>query len=252
MLNLLNANLSATIDIIALVLIIIFALYGLIEGFSKTLFTFFGTIIAIIVAILISSPIIKCMEENLGIVSNMANNISSPLNNLFGKGLMQTKLVDVNAQTLYSAGISGIFVKIVLSVKNKGNFDANATVSDVISPTIAYYIVLIISVVILFIVLKILFKFISKIAKKAHKSKSIATIDRILGLVLSLLYIIIVIELIITIVGVIPFSFTQNLYASMQASKIVNAIEKLNVLSFLTDKIVNTHIIDMIISTIKP
>ncbi|MBE7081251.1 MAG: CvpA family protein [Clostridiales bacterium] len=252
MLNLLNANLSATIDIIALVVIIIFALYGFIEGFSKTLFTFFGTIIAIIVAVLVSSPVIKCLEENFGTVSNMANNISSPLNNLFGKGLMQTKLADVNSQTLYSAGISGIFVKIVLSVKSKGNFDANATVSDVISPTIAYYIVLIISVVILFIVLKILLKFISKMAKKAHKSKGVATIDRLFGLVLSLLYIIIVIELIVTIVGVVPFSLTQDLYASMQASKIVNTIQDLNIFGFLTDKIINTHIIDMIISTIKP
>ena len=252
MLNLLNTNLSATIDSIALVLIVIFALYGLIEGFSKTLFTFFGTIIAIIVAILVSSPIIKSLEENFGTVSNMANNISGPLNNLFGKGLMQTKLADVNSQTLYSAGISGIFVKIVLSVKSKGNFDANATVSDVISPTIAYYIVMIISVVILFIVLKILFKAISKMVKKAHKSKSIATIDRILGLVLSLLYIIIVIELIITIIGVIPFSFAQDLYTSMQASKVIHTIKNLNILGFLTDKIVNAHIVDMIISTIKP
>ncbi len=251
MLNLLIANLSATIDIVALILIIIFALYGLMEGFSKTLFKFFGTIIALVLAIILSSTITKYLQETLNIVSNMAKNISSPLSNLFGKELMQTKLADVSTQSLGVAGISGIFVKIILSVKNKGNFNSEATVSDVLCPTIAYYIVLIISVVVLFILLKILFKFIGKIVKKAYKNKSVATLDRVLGLALSVLYIVIVIEVATSIVGVLPFSFAQNLYASIQASKVIGVIQDINLLGFFTNKIVNAHIVGTIVEIIK-
>ncbi len=250
MINLLLSNFSATIDIIALLIILFLALYGLIEGFTKTFFTLFGTVFALLIAILISSPVINFLQDEFGVISSMANNVSGLANKLLGKELMQTKLSQATEGSLISAGISGLFIKIIFSVKNKANVSSDATISDVICPTIAYYIVLIISVVALVILIKILFKIISKMVKAAYKSKSVAKIDRILGLILGFVYSIIIIELIILVVGVLPFGITQELYISIQESSFASIIEKIDLLGFVIDKTVNLNIIDIILNTL--
>lgn len=246
MTNLLLANLSATIDIIALALILLLALFGLIQGFIKTFFSLFGTTIALFIAIYLSPTIINFLQNNLNCVSDLANNISGTVSNIFGKELMQTKLSEATALNLYSAGIGGVLVNIILSVKDVSTVSKNATVSDVICPTFAYYIWLIISVVILFIMLKIIFRIISKIVKKAYKSKSVARVDRFLGFALGVFYAIIVAELIILIISVLPFDFMQDIYVGIKDSTVASFLENINILGLITNKLIDANIIDVV------
>ncbi len=250
MINLLLSNVSATIEIIALALLLILALHGYLQGFAKTFFSLFGTAIALILAIVLSSPAISFIQDKFGVVSSMGKNISGLVNNIFGKELMQTKLSDATANYLNSAGISGALIKTILSVKSKHAFSKDAVVGDVICPTIAYYIVLIIAVFILFILIKLIFRIISKIVKKAYKSKGVARIDRVLGLALGLLHGIIVIELLILLIGVLPFGFAQNLYVGIKGSSTASFIEQINLVGLLTDKIINANVINTILSMI--
>ena len=247
---LLLTNLSATIEIIALALLLILALYGYLQGFTKTFFSLFGTIIALILAISLSSPAISYMQDKFGVVSTMSKNVSSLVNNIFGKELMQTKLSEATANYLNSAGISGVLIKIILSVKNEQSFAEDTVVGDVICPTIAYYIVLIIAVLILYIIIKLIFRIIGKIVKKAYKSKGVALTDRMLGLVLGILHGIIVIELLILLISVLPFGFAQNLYAGIKGSSIASFIERINLVGMLSDKIISTNVIKIILSII--
>ena len=247
MTSLLMANLSATIDIVALALLFILALSGLMQGFTKTFFSLFGTAIALILAIIISPSIVNFLEDKFYAVSEMANNVSVPITNIFGSKLMQTKLSEATVGYLNNAGIGGALLNIILSVKDKSSVSGNVTISEVICPTIAYYIVLIISVVVLFIILKILFRTISKIVKKLYKSKTVARVDRILGLALGILHAIIVSELIILIISVLPLTFTQELYAGIQASSVAKFLEDINLLGLLTDRIINSNIIDTVL-----
>ena len=246
MLNLLLSNLSATIDIIALALILILALFGLIQGFTKTFFSLFGTAIALIIAISFSPTIINFLQNNFNSVSHMSDNVYGLVSNIFGKELMQLKLSEATATNLYSAGIGGVLVKIILSVKDNGSISQDATVSDVICPTFAYYILLIISVVILFIILKIIFRLISKIVKKAYKSKGIARLDRVLGVALGILHAIILSELFILIISILPFGFMQDLYSAIQSSAVASFLENINILGLLTDKLIDANIIDVV------
>lgn len=249
MINLL-LNYSATIDIIALGFLLLLALFGLIQGFTKTFFTFFGSVIAIILAISLSSPLINIMQEKFNVVSTMSNNVSGLVNNIFGKNLMETKLSEATPNFLSNANISSVITYIILSVKNKGFATQEATIGDVICPTIAYYIVLLISVVVLYIIIKILFRIIWKIVKKAYKCKCVAKFDRFLGFALGLIYGIIVLELIILIIGILPFGFMQNLYSNIQNSSVASFVENLNVLGLFTSKIINTNIIELVLNMI--
>ncbi len=247
MFSLVLSNLSATIDIVALALLLIIALYGLIQGFTKTFFSLFGSVIALFLAIALSTPVINYLQDKFYVVSTMSNNISGLVQDIFGKDLMRTKLSGATSSLLNGAGISGALVNIIISVKNKNVYPDDATVGDVVCPTIAYYIVLIIAVVALFVLIKLIFRIISKIVKKAYKSKSIARVDRFLGLALGLLYGIIVSELIILAISVLPFSFTQNIYIALQSSSIASFIEDINLLGLLTKKIIDTNIINVIL-----
>ena len=100
MLNLLLSNLSATIDIIALALILILALFGLIQGFTKTFFSLFGTAIALLIAIILSPTVINFLQNNFNSVSHMSDNVYGLVNNIFGKELMQLKLSEATATNL--------------------------------------------------------------------------------------------------------------------------------------------------------
>ena len=246
MISLLLSIPSATIDIIALSLLGILALFGLIEGFTKTFFTFFGTIVAIFIAILLSTPVINWLQDAFGVLTTMSSNVSNIATDLFGKELMQTKLSVANEGLLNSAGISGLFISIILSIKGIDSVPESATVSDVVCPTFAYYIVLIITVVVLYILLKIIFSIISKIVKKAYISKSVAGVDRLLGLILGLLYGIIIIETIISIASVIPISFAQDLCTSIQTSSATKFIQDIDLIGFITKNIVDVNIVETI------
>ena len=242
MISILLLKFSANIDIIALTLLFMFALFGFVKGFTKMFFILFGNIIALLLTIIISPPIVKCLENQFDTISIMANNISDFTKNMFSNELLQTKLSSVQKEYLLDAGLSGIFINFVLSMKNNKGYSETTTIGDAINTIFAYYIVLLITATILFILIKILLLIICKIIKLAHKGKSIVIIDRILGLFLGCLNGIFVIELIILSTSVLPFGFAQRLYLNMQASSVVNFIKNINILGFLTEKIIIPNI----------
>ena len=229
MLNLLATNGgSAIINVIALVFVLGFALYGLMRGFAKTFITMFGTIMAILFALLLCSTVAGFLQSKFSLVSTIADSMYDTVEKLFGKEAMELPLSLATEETLKEAGVNSLLARLVLSIKQNGAYPPNTTLGQVVCPTFAYYIVLIISAVGLFVVFELIFIVIGNIVKKSYDLNLVEKIDRTLGFVLGLITGIIYFETIVMVIGAIPLGATQNLYVLIDNSTLAHAICTIN------------------------
>ena len=73
---LLTTNLSATVDIVALIFVGVFALWGLIRGFTKTFFSAFGTMLSLLFAVLLCSTVANFLQEKFALVTTISESVS--------------------------------------------------------------------------------------------------------------------------------------------------------------------------------
>lgn len=242
---LLTSNLCATIDIVALILIVAYALYGAIRGFTKTFFSVFGTIIGVAIAILVAPSIVAFLQSKYGFVDSMSQNFSGVAGSIIGKDLSALPLSLATEENL--GGVASFIANIVLSLKNNNNVSPDATIGQAVASIFGYYVVLAICVVLLFIILKIIFFIISEIVKKAYKNKLIASFDRTLGFVLGIINGIFNIEILLLLISVLPIPILQEITANVSATTLTKFIQDINLYQIIMVNIVNNNIIDVII-----
>ena len=241
---LLTTNLSATVDIVALIFVGVFALWGLIRGFTKTFFSAFGTMLSLLFAVLLCSTVANFLQEKFALVTTISESVSVALSDAFGAELMNATLRDVSAGYLENAGLNGLLVELVLSMQTELPLDT--TLNMIICPTVSYYIVLIISVIALFIIFKIIFFLIGEIVKKLYKNRTIATFDKFFGFALGLLHGIISLELIIMAISVIPIPILQDVYSAIQTSTFANFIEDINLFNLIINAVIKSDVFDFV------
>jgi hypothetical protein len=95
----------------------------------------------------------------------MSDKLGGVLGSIFGDEIMNLPLGLAAEQTLESAGLSSLIIKLILSFKTNSAIPTDTALKELICPTFAYYLVLIISAIGLFIVFKLIFFCISKIVK---------------------------------------------------------------------------------------
>lgn len=248
---LLTADYSAIADYAALGLIVIFALWGLMRGFTKTFFSVFGTMLGLLFAVLLSASATNFLESKFSLVSNAGEWLEGFLNGIIGEDVMSATLEQATQERLSQAGVAQFLVDIIVSAKNDGSLPMNTTLNQIICPTFGYYLVQIGAVVVLFIIFKLIFFLISEIVKKLYKFKPIAWIDKLLGLALGVLHGIINIELIIMVISILPIEICQNVYLGIQTSNIAGFIEKINLYGLITSAISNSNITEFLTKSIQ-
>ncbi len=234
MLNLMSSNISAIVDIVALVFVVVYAIFGIIKGFTKTFFAMFGTFLGLILAAALAPFMARFIESKLAWISALTESLSGVLDNFFSRDLSTMLVSSANEQTLEKMGLGGFLIKTVLSAKTSAEIPADSTVMDVIYPTFAYYIVVIISLIALFIIIKLIFFIIGEIVKKHYTNKKIKALDRVLGFVIGIFHGIIVVEMIIMIISIIPVGFFQNVYTGVQLSTFASFLEKINLFRLIS------------------
>jgi uncharacterized membrane protein required for colicin V production len=239
--NLLLANLSATVDVIAIIFVGVFALIGFIKGFTKTFFSTFGTIIGLLLAVLLSKAVTQTLEDKFSLVTTLSDRLAGGLTSIFGDGLMNTTLRDATNEMLAQKGLSWLS-GMVGSLQADGSIPLDTTLNQIICPTFAYYIGLIISVIGLFIIFKILFFLIGKLVKRLYENRIVATVDRTLGLVFGLIRGIVTFELIVMVISIIPIAFFQDISVAVQTSIFAKFLMDINVYNLIMQSISTMNI----------
>ncbi|MBQ3115906.1 MAG: CvpA family protein [Clostridia bacterium] len=224
---------SAIVDLVALAIIILFAVRGLVKGFAKTFVSVFGTILSFLFAVLLSSAVAGFLESEFSLVTKLAGRVSTSLDKLFGENVMGLTLAEASAGGLRDAGVGGWMVSLILTFKSDGGIPPTTPLRDLISPTFAYYIAIAIAVAGLFILFKILFFLLGELVKKLYAIKLIEKVDKTLGFFAGLISGIVHLEFLILLISFIPIPFVQRLYALIQESVIANFVDNINLFARL-------------------
>ena len=238
---------SAIIDIIALIFLAGFALWGYIRGFAKTFVSIFGTIISLLFAVLLAGSVASFLESEFGFATSISNGIEGVVNSIFGEQLMSTTLEDATSEMFAESGLGGLILTLVLAFKDDLTIPTDVTISELVCPTISYYVVMLISIVVLFILFKILMFLIGEVVQKMHSISIVKHVDKILGLFLGFISGITHAQLIFLLISIIPIDFVQELYLLIQQSTVATFIESINIYS----KIMNSISIEDVVTFVK-
>ncbi len=244
--NLLAANMPLIIDVVGIVFILAFTLYGFIKGFGNMFIKTFGTILSLLFAALLCAPVAELLENLFSLVTTVADKLGGVLTKTFGDAVMNTTLQEAADGKLAELGVSGFLAGIINSIIEGAGLPMDTTLNQIICPTFAYYIVMILSAIVLFIIFKILFKIVGKIIKKLHAVAVIAVVDKSLGLLLGLITGIVYLELAIIVMGIVPVEAIQNIYASISSTAIVSIIHDIGIFQLIIKAISSVNVVDFV------
>ena len=238
-------NFSATIDIVALVILLAYALYGLIRGFAKTFFSVFGTLLGVLIAILIAPSVVGFLQEKYMVVDTMTGSFGGVVQGLLTQELIETPLSLASQDNL--GGIASLVAKIVLMFKNQEGVSPDATIGEAVASIFSYYFVLILCVIGLFIILKLIFFVLTEMVKKAYVSKLVASLDRVLGLALGVFNGIFHMELIIMIISLLPIPFCQQITLAINDTIFVKFMQDINLYQIIMTEFVYKNILRVVL-----
>ncbi len=231
--NLLAVNVGAITDVVALMLLLAFALIGLAKGFVKSFFSIFGTIIALLLAIILAPSVASFLERSTSIATAISGGLETFIKNIVGEEVINLTLLEASENALEKAGVGGWIISLILSFKGLEGLPLDVTVGQLICPTFAYYIVVVLSVVLLFIILKVIMFLVGQIVKDMYKIKLVEKTDKWLGFLIGLINGIVTINFVMLILSIIPISWLQDFYVSISTSNVLKFISTINVYGYL-------------------
>lgn len=243
---------NTIIDIVSVAIILICAIIGFVRGFAQTFVKAFGTIIALILAVLLSGVVAGFLESQFSLTTTISGAIEGALTNVFGNELMNTTLEEAANSTLTESGVSGLIIKLVLSLQGASEIPMDTTLNQIICPVFSYYVTVIIAVIVLFILFKLALKLLAAIIFSAHSISLVKGIDQVLGFILGMVEGFFTVSIIIVILGFIPVGFCQNITAAIPNTIVTNFIANVNVISLIMEIISNPSQIISIIEGALP
>lgn len=241
--NLLAVNMPVIVDVVSIVFIAAFMIYGYAKGFIKQFVSAFGTIFSLLLAVLLCTSVATFLQNQFGLVQVVSDGLSGVLTNIIGADVMDVTLEKATTEYLASQGMALWMINIVMSFVADGSLPMDTTLNQIICPTFAYYIVIILSAVGLFIIFKLIFFLLGKIIDKLHSFRLIAVVDNGLGCLLGLFSGIIYLELIILVISIIPIQALQDVYAAIQSSILTSFIQRISLYNVVLNAISTTNVI---------
>lgn len=242
----LATNLSAIIDCVALVVIIVFTLIGLIKGFAKTFVSMFGTLLSLLFSALLCKTVANFLQDKFSFVTTVSNWASGIVTKVFGDNIANVTIGEATQELLASQNFSQWMIGLVLSIKGHGTIPTDTTLNNIITPVFGYYTVLLIAFIGLFILFKVLFFLIAEIIKDLHSIKLIGVTDTILGGVLGLIHGILTLQIVLLCIQLAPLEFSQNLAVLIDSSVVAGFLGRINLFALLIRALNTTNLTQII------
>jgi len=200
-------------DGILVAIALIFVLVGVTKGFIKSVLSFFGSLVALIVAFIFCKQFAAFLNERFDLLSKLSKVVENWLDN-------NSKFaIEVSAEglegNLVAAGIPQFMISVImqLDIVTQNTYAAGTTIATLVSPVIANYLMLFISFLGLFILFKIALLILKLFADSIKKIKVIDFIDKLLGFVVGAVEAAITIYLILTVIAFFPSVMSKPMEA---------------------------------------
>lgn len=237
---------GAIIDVVALAVLVFFAISGVKHGFVKTFVKVFGTIISLLLAVMLCSKCALFLEGQFGFITLITEKVSGVVTNIFGETVANTTLNDAVESYLSELGLSGWLIKIIMQTKADGSIPMDTTLNQIISPALSFYIACGISIVLLYIIFKILLFILGDLTEKFSALNILGATNKILGLALGIIRGIIIIQISIIIINIIPLGFMQRFSIEISNSAVAGFINKINIFDIIVKSFSKLDILSFI------
>ena len=215
------------IDIIIISLILLFVLFGLIKGFTKSVLSLFSWLVCFGLSIALAKPFARLLENWFGFGSFLGTKFvesSTCLPTISGE-MIGSDIISYITSTEQSL-IGSLFKKFI----DPSTYYTTSTLNSTLSSNVGSLLLLLVAGVILFIVIKLLVLIIGKIIEKVQsKSKSLRSIDRILGGGLGFVKVSLIICILLIICYVLGSIIPQDW---LNTSKVLNFYYKVSITLF--------------------
>ncbi len=238
------------VEVLIVVVIGVFCFFGCKNGFIKSLISTFGSLFAIIIAVLLCTAVSSFLETKFNLMSSISNGVSGVLVRMFGEDIMLTSLREASEASLIDSNLSTWIIKIVLDVKGAGDIPLDYTVSDIVSPVFGYYITCTISVIGIFIIARIALFLVGEIVKDSHECAIVGVPDKLLGLLFGLIKGIIVVQIAFLIIRVIPLGLFQQIMHVVDQSAIAKFINNTNLFALILELVSRVNLVELVKATI--
>ena len=154
MANLLLSS-NATVDIVLIAIMALFAFYGFIKGFTSLLVRFLAGILTLVLSFVLCRNAADFLNDVFGMTDKLSASIAGALPGVFGEELMSMPVSMVNEGNLGSLSVPKFIVNLLLKIASDGSVPADTAVVDVLAPAFAYYIAVVIGFVLCYILFRI-------------------------------------------------------------------------------------------------
>lgn len=200
-----------TADIVVLIVILFFALIGLIKGFVKTIISFCKGFLSLVIAYFLA-PTFATILQGTAINDNIYNrllNWTSTKGELFTQPIPEGGISQVVGDQLNLPQFLINFLNSIIGTNDNVDVLEGMTLGQFISDTLSYYILLIIAFFVLSILARIILAIIAKILTKlVEEEGALRFINRLIGFIIGLLKGVLVVSIVFWLLGFLSSWFT--------------------------------------------
>ena len=172
------------IDIAVLAVLAIFAFVGWRRGLIDAVLSLFNTLVSIILAFWASKPFAGFLEHCFKVTSWLAKNISNMLAGWSSSFATAVESSITGTQAIQASSLSGWQQTILKLMVDECVIEAGSKPADVFASILAPVALIVVSGILAFILIKLAVFLLTKLFDALLKSRTLKSLDRLLGLVL--------------------------------------------------------------------
>ncbi len=197
------------LDIVVIVLLVLFALYGLSKGFMSSLLSLVNVLVSFVAAIFLAKPLATFINGATNWGSKLCSAIANKLATVGNLGTALEVATPASQVIEESAGFTGFFKWLMPKLVGNGVIAEGVTPASYFGNYLGSLCLIVICGIVIFILIRIAVALLQLLFKKLRTNSIIGSVDKILGFVFGAVKGFVAICIIFCVIGFIPVASTK-------------------------------------------
>lgn len=197
------------LDIVVIVLIVLFALYGLSKGFLSSLLSLVNVLVSFVAAIFLAKPLATFINGATNWGTKLCGLIGDKLAGVGSLGEALTEATSAASVVENSAGFTGFFKWLMPKLVGDGVIQAGEVPATYFGNYLGSLCLIVICGIVIFIAIRIVVALLQTLFKKLRSNSIIGSVDKLLGFLFGAVKGFVAVCLVIFTINFIPVANTK-------------------------------------------